>query len=270
MKASRNFYVAWYYAVTRGRNVGIFNSWDECRQHTHHFPNAKFKKFRAFEDAKAYVNGDLDGIRTERSFRSNAEVTKKAPFVTSSASLLKNLSPIIWSHSIDEEGTPRWLVFSDGDCDQYAKPNGPGSAGVKIFDLCLGNGFEGAKFFDVTTNNRTEHLAQNAALKIALKLPGVVFVLGDSKLAQQQLVGNYKVKAQHLLDIVDEGRKLWTQSSTGERRRIFLHQIRGHHGNLHNPADKVAKRCRETRQDIKLDTIDCGYFSIEIPFHDLW
>lgn len=44
-----------YYAVKKGRNIGIFNTWDECLESTKGFPGAIFKSFNSEEEAKAFL-----------------------------------------------------------------------------------------------------------------------------------------------------------------------------------------------------------------------
>ena len=44
-----------YYAVKNGRNIGIFNTWDECLESTKGFPGAIFKSFNSEEEAKAFL-----------------------------------------------------------------------------------------------------------------------------------------------------------------------------------------------------------------------
>lgn len=47
--------MAKFYAVKNGRNIGIFNTWDECLESTKGFPNAIFKSFSSEEEAKAFL-----------------------------------------------------------------------------------------------------------------------------------------------------------------------------------------------------------------------
>lgn len=47
-----------YYAVQKGRGgAAIYRTWNECKEATHGFPGAKFKKFDIEKDAKAYAFG---------------------------------------------------------------------------------------------------------------------------------------------------------------------------------------------------------------------
>ncbi|XP_006882915.1 PREDICTED: ribonuclease H1 [Elephantulus edwardii] len=52
-----------FYAVRRGRKVGVFLTWDECRAQVDRFPAAKFKKFATEDEAWAFVknSGSPDG-----------------------------------------------------------------------------------------------------------------------------------------------------------------------------------------------------------------
>ncbi|XP_006006605.1 ribonuclease H1 isoform X2 [Latimeria chalumnae] len=45
----------YFYAVRRGRNPGIYSSWEECKEQVDRFPAASFKKFASEEDARAFV-----------------------------------------------------------------------------------------------------------------------------------------------------------------------------------------------------------------------
>lgn len=44
-----------YYAVKLGRQTGIFETWGEAEAQIKGFPNAKFKSFSSFEEAKSYL-----------------------------------------------------------------------------------------------------------------------------------------------------------------------------------------------------------------------
>ena len=44
-----------YYAVKKGRTIGIFNTWDECKGQVIGFSGAQYKKFESLEEAKAYM-----------------------------------------------------------------------------------------------------------------------------------------------------------------------------------------------------------------------
>ena len=41
-----------YYAVSKGREPGIYNTWTDCRLQTEGYSGAKYKKFRTLEEAQ--------------------------------------------------------------------------------------------------------------------------------------------------------------------------------------------------------------------------
>jgi len=44
-----------YYAVAKGRNIGIFTTWEECQQSVKGFKNALFRKTETREEAEAFI-----------------------------------------------------------------------------------------------------------------------------------------------------------------------------------------------------------------------
>lgn len=45
-----------YYAVRKGREEGIFNTWDECKKQVHGYTGAEFKSFKTKDEAEIYLN----------------------------------------------------------------------------------------------------------------------------------------------------------------------------------------------------------------------
>lgn len=46
-----------YYAVRRGRNPGVYNSWSDCRDEVDGYSGARYKKFGSSAEAEAFVDG---------------------------------------------------------------------------------------------------------------------------------------------------------------------------------------------------------------------
>ena len=42
-----------YYVVWEGNNIGVFNTWDECKLQTKNYKGAKYKSFENKEEAEA-------------------------------------------------------------------------------------------------------------------------------------------------------------------------------------------------------------------------
>jgi len=47
-----------FYVVWKGHKTGVFDSWEECKEQTHGFPNAVFKSFLTRELAEKAFNSD--------------------------------------------------------------------------------------------------------------------------------------------------------------------------------------------------------------------
>lgn len=50
--------ITFYYAVRKGKSVGIFTSWDECKASVHGVSNCEYKKFKYLRDAEEYLKHD--------------------------------------------------------------------------------------------------------------------------------------------------------------------------------------------------------------------
>lgn len=45
-----------YYAVNRGRQPGIYNTWDQCEQQVLGFPNPRYRKFPTLSETQHFCN----------------------------------------------------------------------------------------------------------------------------------------------------------------------------------------------------------------------
>lgn len=49
-----------YYAVRKGKSIGIFNTWDECKLQVNGFSGAEYKSFLSLEEANEYIYGKVE------------------------------------------------------------------------------------------------------------------------------------------------------------------------------------------------------------------
>lgn len=49
-----------YYAVRKGKEIGIFTDWETCKQAVTGFSGAEYKSFTSIEDAQLYINVNKD------------------------------------------------------------------------------------------------------------------------------------------------------------------------------------------------------------------
>lgn len=47
-----------FYAVKNGKKIGIYETWDECKEQVNGYKGAEFKSFNTREEAKAYITGE--------------------------------------------------------------------------------------------------------------------------------------------------------------------------------------------------------------------
>ncbi|XP_064483380.1 ribonuclease H1-like isoform X2 [Ornithodoros turicata] len=70
-----------FYAVRRGRNTGVYDTWAECEAQVKGFPFARYKKFETQEEALAFVT-DNEPITLQNDHGgTSTHVVAKAPFL---------------------------------------------------------------------------------------------------------------------------------------------------------------------------------------------
>ncbi|ATZ18180.1 viroplasmin family protein [Mesoplasma melaleucae] len=55
-----------YYAVKKGRNIGVYTSWEDCKAQVEGFTGALYKSFTNKQDAKAYIIGITPKSKTKK------------------------------------------------------------------------------------------------------------------------------------------------------------------------------------------------------------
>jgi len=99
-----------FYSIARGKEVGIFSTWDECKSHITGFKGAVYKKFNTKETAEQFLIENKQPTMCE---------TEKIPTKTS----------IIDIH--DDDFTPDYYVYTDGACSKNGSSQA--NAGLGIF-----------------------------------------------------------------------------------------------------------------------------------------
>ncbi len=67
-----------YYVVWVGRKTGIFESWEECKQQIHEYPNARYKSFATKELAEHAINSLSNEFIGKSFFKSELSVEQLA------------------------------------------------------------------------------------------------------------------------------------------------------------------------------------------------
>jgi ribonuclease HI len=92
-----------YYAVAKGKNPGIFQTWEEAKSMVNGFPGAKYKSFKTYQEAQDYINGYNNNVTGERL------ITNKTTSIAQSAPVKQIIEP----PKINET---KIVVYTDGSC----------------------------------------------------------------------------------------------------------------------------------------------------------
>ncbi|ATZ21009.1 viroplasmin family protein [Mesoplasma coleopterae] len=75
-----------YYAVKKGRNIGVYTTWDECKAQVEGFNNAVYKSFSSKADAEAFITGV---VSKPKPVKINAEINENVAVAYSDGSFIK-------------------------------------------------------------------------------------------------------------------------------------------------------------------------------------
>lgn len=135
-----------YYAVARGRNSGIYNTWLECKEQVDQFPRPIFRKFHSKEEAEDFIkqytktnkkenNENLSSLLGKR-LQNNQEIDNKKSLKKQKQMNLEEHSKIIHIENeeingifnIDNDGYVN--VYTDGACSLNGHKNAQAGIGV--------------------------------------------------------------------------------------------------------------------------------------------
>jgi ribonuclease HI len=127
-----------FYAVAKGRETGVFESWEACKKHVHKFTGAVFKSFPTHADALRFVDAPRysshmapSSSKVTKASGVPPKAIKRTEMVDRGLASLKTQSSNGSSQTIVRSGiaivqeAKQTIVYTDGSC--------------------LGNGGKGAK-----------------------------------------------------------------------------------------------------------------------------
>ena len=79
-----------FYAVKCGRNIGIYNTWEECRVQVNGYSGAIYKKFKTLSGAEEFIN-----IKLIQSNQRTLVNKKVVPTKKESSNLQKTINDVI-------------------------------------------------------------------------------------------------------------------------------------------------------------------------------
>lgn len=206
------------YAVRRGRQTGLFNTWAECEQQVAGFPGARFKGFTSAAEAMAWLAGDDSANAQGELF---------------TAPKSEDMTP------------PDYIIYTDGSC--LRNPDGPGGWAAVVLDADMTKITELHGGDPSTTNNRMELTAAIGAMSYAA--PGaVVDLYTDSQYLKNAFTKNWLAgwKRKGWVTASREPVKnqdLWRElDALYSARKIRFHWVKGHVGVEHNERCDVLAR----------------------------
>uniref|UniRef100_A0A1B0CLB5 Ribonuclease H1 n=1 Tax=Lutzomyia longipalpis TaxID=7200 RepID=A0A1B0CLB5_LUTLO len=166
-----------FYAVARGKRVGVYHTWDECKSNVNGFSGARYKKFSTMDECLTFIEENRSGPVLASTSGATANVVRRKNNSWKGKSLAE-LTPgmqlkrgIKRSHPDDDEEKEKKKkddfldVWTDGACPN----NGAGAttAGMGVFfgDDHPWNISE--RVVGTATNNRGEIQASRRAIEIA-------------------------------------------------------------------------------------------------------
>ncbi|KZC11302.1 Ribonuclease H1 [Dufourea novaeangliae] len=177
-----------YYAVAKGRNPGIYNTWDECKAQVHQFTGPLFKKFQTKQEAENFIGqnpnsstlNNRTGISgTRKSYKETVSYKKTENHGSRhSSKYCIHRTELSSDFTIDIDGYVN--VYTDGACSSNGGPNAKAGIGVWFGDdhpLNVSRPVVGR-----ATNNMAEIQAVTVAARIT-KQAGIknIKIITDSK-----------------------------------------------------------------------------------------
>lgn len=211
-----------YYVVRKGRNPGIYLTWEECKKQVDGFSNAEFKSFSSESEAREYLNNDVTSYH-EKS-------TKK-----DSTAILKN------------------IAYVDGSFDGYSKTYGFG--GFIIYEE---NGKKFVRVVQGAGNDSDMSKMRNVAGEIsgAMRIVEEAIYLGLEEITlyydyagiENWVTGVWSCNKYETY----EYSRFMHESS--KQIRIHFHKVAGHSGDTGNEiVDTIAKEQSGVINDIHAD-----------------
>ncbi|XP_074636556.1 ribonuclease H1-like [Acropora palmata] len=175
-----------FYAVRRGREIGVFRTWRECEKYVKKFQGACFKKFSTNEEAENFVRGSDTGYNNNSSCTAFNGSKKRSYYEMCDSNDFKNItssrnykhhkpstsdtSSSSWLPSLDDNilHVDQPIVYTDGCCTKNGRQGA--RAGVGVY---WGPGHSkntSARLEGEQTNQRAEIMAAVEALITAKSL----------------------------------------------------------------------------------------------------
>lgn len=114
-----------FYAIAKGKEIGIFNTWAECKMHTDGFKGAIFKKFLIKDEAEKFIldNTSPNKKSVEKEFQIKIHDTSivEKPLKTEGNAFDILMKP---------RSEPDYYVYTDGACSNNGRTDAVAGIGI--------------------------------------------------------------------------------------------------------------------------------------------
>lgn len=229
-----------YYAVKIGKEPGIYNTWDECKEQVNKFPGAIYKSFKTLEEAEKF-----SGIKSIKSKNKIAKSKTKTSCKEGELKPIRSKANVkYFENYIEPEDIKEdfdFIAFVDGSYDRISKTFGSGIA-VLDFKYNIIDEFKVAGYDKWDQWNIVGEIeASKYAIKLAYdKKLNKVCIYHDLKNIALWASGSWQAKNEYTQDYV---RYVERYSKNME---ITFVKVKGHSCNKYNDiADRLAREAIE-------------------------
>ncbi len=215
-----------YYAVKAGRNTGIYETWDECREQVEGYRGQAYKSFKSLDEAYEYMG-----------YISKGESGAKNEVSTKNEDLLKGGESINSVEHVPSPGQGEMIAYVDGSYNNATKEFSYGM--IAFVD---GETIRDCKAFDdgnlVSMRNVAGEIkGAEAAMRLALERKcAALHIYHDYEGIAKWPLGEWKANK--------EGTIAYRQfyESVKPELTVIFHKVTGHSGDKYNDeADSLAK-----------------------------
>lgn len=196
-----------FYAVRKGKSIGIYDNWDDCKCQVHGYPGCQYKSFSSLKEAEDYLAQSVPPPNPA------CKEQKVDGYIASQYKSFSSLKRVEVCSTEDIEA-PETASKKQGlyllEFDGASKGN-PGRAGAGAV-LRYPDGsvaYTLKEGVGVATNNVAEYRALIRGLKVCLD-KGIdrIHVRGDSNLVCMQIQDKWKTKNANIAELSKEAKEL--------------------------------------------------------------
>ena len=271
-----------YYVVKRGRQTGIFKTWDECKNSVNGFQNPVYRKFDSFNEASAFLNNTkidtkIDEIQTKPDNQTQNTGVKDNDYKLMEAEnqqlnkvkeMAKNIKSNVFSQDLNYN-FEKWNVIND---EIYIFTDGSSRRSKEYFNSGIGVylGYQCTNIkeqYHDKTNNMCELLAVDYAFKLIIKYHREIIELGKAiKIVSDS---EYTIKACSIW-LAQWKKNNWkTKSGEDVKNRDLIESIDGSmtrikliNSKITNDANKIKVKFIHVNSHQKPDMTDKFKYSI--------